>query len=74
MAGQPGLPPFPTWPPPNGGAPFNARPELGPIAGTPPPGTTFPAGSFIGGGGVFVSLTASSIVQTMDLNLNRKLN
>jgi hypothetical protein len=30
LAGQPGLPPFPTWPPPSGGAPVTA-PELGPI-------------------------------------------
>jgi hypothetical protein len=30
QAGQAGLPPFPTWPPPSGGAPVTA-PELGPI-------------------------------------------
>src|SRR4029077_1616166 len=30
LAGQPGLPPFPTWPPPSGGAPVTAW-ELGPI-------------------------------------------
>lgn len=29
-AGQAGLPPFPTWPPPTGGAPVSV-PELGPI-------------------------------------------
>jgi hypothetical protein len=30
LAGQPGLPTFPTWPPPSGGAPVTAW-ELGPI-------------------------------------------
>jgi hypothetical protein len=30
LAGQPGLPPFPTWPPPSGGAPVTAW-EMGPI-------------------------------------------
>lgn len=30
LAGQPGLPPFPTWPPPSGGAPV-VTPEMGPI-------------------------------------------
>ena len=30
LAGQPGLPPFPTWPPPSGGAPVTT-PELGPV-------------------------------------------
>ena len=72
MAGQPGLPQFPVWPPPSGGFPVTKW-ETGPIAGTPPPGRTFPAGSSIGGGGVFITLSGSSIVQTMDLALNSKL-
>jgi hypothetical protein len=38
LAGQPGLPPFPTWPPPSGGAPATT-PELGPIT------NPFPYGS-----------------------------
>jgi len=35
-------PPFPTWPPPSGGAPVTA-PELGPITNPYPYGTTQPA-------------------------------
>lgn len=38
LAGQPGLPTFPTWPPPSGGAPV-LTPELGPIT------NPFPYGS-----------------------------
>jgi hypothetical protein len=35
-------PPFPTWPPPNGGAPFSGT-ELGPVTNPNPYGTTQPA-------------------------------
>ena len=69
MAGQPGLPPFPTWPPPSGGAPITKW-ELGPIATTPPPGTTFPAGSFIGSGGTNINPNTLSIVRTVGAKLN----
>jgi hypothetical protein len=55
-AGQPGLPPFPVWPPPSGGYPVT-RWEVGPIAGTPAPGRTFPAGSYIDGLGTVVTPT-----------------
>lgn len=36
---EPGLPPFPTWPPPSGGAPVT-NPELGPVTNPFPYGTT----------------------------------
>lgn len=42
LAGQPGLPPFPTWPPPSGGAPVT-NPELGPITNPFPYGSAQPA-------------------------------
>jgi hypothetical protein len=42
LAGQPGLPPFPTWPPPSGGAPVTT-PELGPITNPFPYGSPQPA-------------------------------
>lgn len=38
---------FPTWPPPSGGAPIT-KPETGPIAGSPFPVSTFPAGHGLG--------------------------
>lgn len=56
QAGQPGLPPFPTWPPPSGGYPVTKW-EDGPLAGNPAPGRTFPAGSFIDGYGTVVTPT-----------------
>ena len=62
---------FPVWPPPSGGYPnvtWEGRPQL---VGTP--GRTFPAGSYIDGNGVFITLSASTIVQTMDLSLNNKI-
>lgn len=40
-----GNPPYIMGPGPQGTQPY----EVGPIAGTPPPGTTFPAGSFLDG-------------------------
>jgi hypothetical protein len=59
--GQPGLPPFPTWPPPSGGYPVT-RWESGPVAGTPAPIGTFPAGSYIDGYGQVITPT---VVQTI---------
>jgi hypothetical protein len=56
LAGQPGLPPFPVWPPPSGGAPVTKW-ETGPIAGSPAPGRTFPAGAFIDGLGTVITPT-----------------
>jgi hypothetical protein len=56
LAGQPGLPPFPAWPPPSGGYPI-LKWETGQIAGTPAPGRTFPAGSYIDGLGTVVTPT-----------------
>ena len=43
-----GLPPFPTWPPPSGGAPVTA-PELGPITNPYPYGSTQTANIAIAG-------------------------
>lgn len=40
-----GKPPYIMGPGPQGAQPY----EVGPIAGTPPPGTTFPAGSYLDG-------------------------
>jgi|SRR5215469_2635964 len=40
-ANSPGLPPFPTWPPPSGGAPVT-NPELGPVTNPTPYGTSQP--------------------------------
>ena len=65
---QAGLPPFPVWPPPSGGAPVTKW-ETGPIAGSPPPGTTFPAGSFIGGGGTTINTSSLAIVRTIGVTL-----
>lgn len=48
------LPPFPTWPPPSGGAPVTKW-ETGPIAGNPPPGRTFPAGTALGVPGTIIT-------------------
>lgn len=62
MAGQPGLPPFPVWPPPSGGYPITKW-ETGPIPGTPFPASTFPAGHFIDGLGVVI--TPGPPVRTM---------
>jgi hypothetical protein len=56
LAGQAGLPPFPTWPPPSGGYPVTKW-EDGPLPGNPAPGRTFPAGSFIDGLGSVVTPT-----------------
>jgi hypothetical protein len=56
VGGQPGLPPFPVWPPPSGGAPVTKW-ETGPLPGNPAPGRTFPSGSFIDGLGTVVTPT-----------------
>ena len=63
QAGQPGLPPFPVWPPPSGGYPVK-RWESGIGFGSlPAPGRTFPAGSYIDGLGSVV--TPTGVVRTI---------
>jgi hypothetical protein len=47
------LPPFPTWPPPSGGAPITKW-EDGPLY-VSPPSRTFPAGSFLDGYGTVIA-------------------
>lgn len=54
--------PFPSWPPPSGGYPVTVA-EVGPIAGTPAPGRTFPAGAYIDGLGT--QLTPSGVTRVM---------
>jgi hypothetical protein len=54
-AGQPGLPPFPVWPPPSGGAPVTKWEGGIKLVGSP--GRTFPAGSYIDGLGTVVTPT-----------------
>jgi hypothetical protein len=60
FTGQPGLPPFPTWPPPSGGAPVTKW-ETGPLA-ISAPSRTFPAGAYIDGmGSVINPINAKTI-------------
>jgi hypothetical protein len=56
------LPPFPTWPPPSGGAPITKW-EDGPLPGNPAPGRTFPAGAALGIPGTVINPT--TIVRTI---------